>query len=65
MTEMKMFTFYWGDGFREVLVGDGPLGTFIDKWGHGLLVHVQCVREGDNHDYEWRDREWVRRDENK
>lgn len=62
MTEMKQFTVYWDDGFREVLVGDDPTETFIDKWGRWLLVHVQYVKEGDNRDYEWRDREWVRKD---
>ena len=66
MPEMKMFTFYWLTGERDVSCGVDAADALTNAgYGAGAFLAIDFCTEGDNYDYEWRDGKWVRRDENK
>lgn len=55
----KPFTFYWGGGKREILIGE----TVSDAanragYGNGALAALDFFAEGAEEDYEWLDGDW-------
>ena len=64
MPETKMFTFYWLTGLRDVSCGvDAADALNKAGYGEGAIRALDFYAEGNNHDYEWLDRKWVRRDD--
>ena len=60
---MKQFTFFWRDGLREVLTGDSPADAANRAgYGGGAMRALDFWANGDNNQYEYRDREWYSTD---
>lgn len=58
----KQFTFYWLDGKRNVLNGDNPANALtLAGYSNGAVRALDFWAEGDNQEYEWRDRRWQAR----
>ena len=62
MKDLKKFTLYWLDGEKEVIEGFNAFNAiFLARWRSGNRV-LDFFADGDNHDYEWQDGKWVRKD---
>jgi len=50
----KKFTFYWGDGLRQVLQGDTPANALNEAgYGGGAIAALDFYVSGDNTEYTW------------
>lgn len=55
----KQFTLFWLNGKREVVIG-ATVDDAMNRagYGGGALRALDFFAEGDNHDWEWRDKNW-------
>jgi hypothetical protein len=61
---MKLYTFYWLDGRREVLTGKSPIDAYRRAgYGNGARSSLDFTMNGDDNSYYWddQDKKWYRK----